>query len=108
MTIIVNRSQRKNPLLNHAKFAKEFDDDIEKALRLTNPFTKDVPMVMVEDFRINPWTSVLYLTLSWHRTYPQYIQDRLSELYNKKKQAKKSDIMNIRFTGDFPIKTIGG
>ena len=26
----------------------------------------------------------------------------------EKKQAKKSDILKIRFTGDFPIKTIGG
>lgn len=44
---------------------------------------------MVEDYEINHKTSVLFLSLAWHRTYPRYIIDRLSELYNRKRDNKK-------------------
>ncbi len=41
--------------------------------------------VMPEDFEINDRVSLLFLSLTYHLSYPLYIQTRLDELYKKRK-----------------------
>ena len=44
---------------------------------------------MAEDYLVNKSTSVLYLSLTYHKTYPQYITNRLSTLQSRKKESKR-------------------
>jgi DNA excision repair protein ERCC-1 len=71
----------------------KFDDEVDKDLNPI-PIHKQKNMActqsdMVEDYLVNPYTSVIYLSLAYHRTYPNYVRGRLSDLYNRKRNNKR-------------------
>jgi len=83
MTILVNNKQRGNPLLSQTQFFVKYEDQVDPSERGTNgiPYKNED---MVEDYLVNKSISVLFLSLKYHKTYPKYIQERLSKLFTAK------------------------
>ena len=44
---------------------------------------------MPEDYEVNDKTSVLFLSLQYHVTFPLYIVDKLDKLYKERKNRNK-------------------
>lgn len=59
---------------------------------------------MAEDFLVNRSTSVLFLSLAYHKTYPQYLNFRLSSLFNRKKDNRK--ILLLKHDSEDPQNVI--
>ena len=67
--IKVSKKQEANPLLKFGKFHYVFSDD----------------KAMPEDYDINEKVSLLFLSLTYHLSYPLYIVNRLDELHRQRK-----------------------
>ena len=88
MTILAKKGKRGNPILNKAPFFIKFEDELEKGERGQNGFPYESEE-MVEDFLVHRSISVLFLSLAYHKTYPQYLHFRLSNLFNRKRDVRK-------------------
>lgn len=66
-TVLVNKTQRENPLLNHLR---------NTSWRYSNPAPGDK---VFYDYLIRA-RSVLFLTLTYHRLYPDYLERRMQPL----------------------------
>ena len=103
MTILVKKGQRGNPILKKAPFFIKYEDELKKDERGINGFPYSSEE-MAEDYLVNKGISVLFLSLAYHKTYPQYICTRLSTLFNRKKESKR--ILLLKHDCDDPNNVI--
>lgn len=73
LSITVHKSQANNPLLKHARFFKKLQTNEE----------------MKEDYLINSSTSVLFLDLTYHIKFPDYIKARIDDLAKEKPNVNR-------------------
>ena len=81
----------------------KFEDQIDPKERGANGIPSKNEE-MAEDYLVNKSISVLFLSLKYHKTYPKYIEERLSNLFNRKRQSRR--ILLVKMDTEDPNNVI--
>ena len=60
-----------------------------------NKFAYVIDNSLVEDYQISNSLSIIFVSLAFHKSYPIYIKQRLSEVYAARRDANKFLILNV-------------